>query len=131
VHITDHSKRLDPIAYDRTSPLHQFIILVFYLISSANMGSTFQHSGRLRGKVALITGGSRGIGKGIAMELAREGASIAINYCRNAAAAEETVKEIEELGVGALAVKADVTSVAEIAQMFEDAAKHFGRIDIV
>jgi NAD(P)-dependent dehydrogenase (short-subunit alcohol dehydrogenase family) len=85
----------------------------------------------LEGKVALVTGGGRGIGKGYAVELARRGASVVINYNISAAAAEKTVQEIKNLGGMALALKANVTSMAEVSKMFEDAVKHFGRMDIV
>jgi NAD(P)-dependent dehydrogenase (short-subunit alcohol dehydrogenase family) len=85
----------------------------------------------LEGKVALVTGGGRGIGKGYAVELARHGASVVINYNSSAAAAEKTVQEIKNLGGMALALKANVTSIAEVSKMFEDAVKHFGRMDIV
>jgi NAD(P)-dependent dehydrogenase (short-subunit alcohol dehydrogenase family) len=95
------------------------------------MSSTGGSNGHLSGKVALITGGSRGIGKGIAMELASQGASVVINYYHNTAAAEKTVQEIRKEGGAALALRANVTSVADITQMFEDAVKHFGNIDIV
>jgi NAD(P)-dependent dehydrogenase (short-subunit alcohol dehydrogenase family) len=87
--------------------------------------------GRLSEKVALITGGGRGIGKGIATELARHGASVVITYQNSATAAGQTVMEIKRAGGEALALQADVRSVAEVTKMFEDAVKHFGRMDIV
>lgn len=85
----------------------------------------------LEGKVALITGGGRGIGKGYAVDLAKNGASVVINYGHSATAANETVQEIKKLGREALALQADVTSVAEVSRMFEKAVQHFGRMDIV
>ena len=72
---------------------------------------------KLEGKIALITGASRGIGRGIAMELAREGAHIAVNYRHNAAAADATVHAIEELGSSAAAFKADVSEWAAVERM--------------
>jgi len=87
--------------------------------------------GKLDGKIALITGASRGIGRGIAVELAREGAQVAVNYRRDAAAADATVHAIEELGSSALAVQADVSEWAAVVRMVERVLHHFGRIDIV
>ena len=62
----------------------------------------------LKGKVALVTGGSRGIGRAICLELARQGANVAVNYAGNAAAAQETVSACEALGVQAIAIQANV-----------------------
>src|SRR6266705_1938908 len=67
-------------------------------------------SERLQGHTALVTGASRGVGKGIALELARAGCRVAVNYHSDAAPAEQTVAEIEKLGVEAFAVRADVAS---------------------
>ena len=85
----------------------------------------------LSGKVALITGGSRGIGAGIALELGRRGASIVVNYVRGRDAAQSIVKQIEEAGGRAIAIQADVTKVTEIKRLFADAKGHFGKIDVV
>ncbi|KAJ5579489.1 Hydroxynaphthalene reductase arp2 [Penicillium hispanicum] len=85
----------------------------------------------LAGKVALVTGGSRGIGSGIALELARKGASVAINYARDPSAAEKTVHEIEALGVHAAAFQADLTQVEAIETLFRQVVAHFGQLDIV
>ena len=87
--------------------------------------------GRLDGKVALITGSSRGIGRGIALELAREGANVAVNYRRDAAAADATVHAIEEFGSSARAYQADVAEWAAVQGMVEQVLAHFGQIDIV
>ena len=65
--------------------------------------------GKLEGKIALVTGGSRGIGRGIALALAGEGASVAVNYRRDEAAARETVEMIGALGSEGVAVAADVS----------------------
>lgn len=86
---------------------------------------------RLENKVALITGASSGIGKGIAIELVKQGAKVVINYFpddKDAAAAEEMVKE---LGENTLALPADVSKRDQVERMFADAVAHFGRIDIV
>jgi len=85
----------------------------------------------LKGKVALVTGGSRGIGRAIALRLAENGCDIAINYMRNKRAAEETVAELTAKGVTARAYKANVGDEEQLHQMFEHFEKDFGRIDIL
>ena len=70
-------------------------------------------------KTALITGGSRGIGKACALSLAENGYDIIINYCNNSAAAEATVNEIKALGVNAISIKADVSKNDEVRSMFK------------
>ncbi len=87
--------------------------------------------GKLDGKVALITGASRGIGRGIALEFARQGAHIAVNYRRDAAAAAETVRAIEQLGSSARAFQADVSDWSAVQQLIDQALAHFGHFDIV
>ncbi|KJZ72330.1 hypothetical protein HIM_08256 [Hirsutella minnesotensis 3608] len=85
----------------------------------------------LGGKVAVVTGGGRGIGAGIALELAKRGASVAINYGRSKQPALDQVQRIKELGVDAAAFEADITKVPQIEQMFQQVVQHFGRLDIV
>lgn len=87
----------------------------------------------LAGKVALITGSGRGIGKGMALELASRGASVVINYAKSADKAQEVVQEILKLGTGAkaIALQADVSKPEEIFKLFEQAHTHFGHLDIV
>jgi len=80
--------------------------------------------------VALVTGSSRGIGKQTALRLAKAGYDIVINYARSKAAAEETAKEIEKLGVKALVVRAHVGDVDKIKAMFEEIKNTFGRLDV-
>lgn len=84
----------------------------------------------LKEKVALVTGSARGIGRAIAVELAKSGANIAVNDL-TAESCAETVKEIENLGVKAKAFGSNVASFAEVEKMFEEAAAYFGRIDIL
>ena len=84
----------------------------------------------LTGKTAIVTGGSRGIGRAICLELARRGANIVFSYAGNAAAAEETVKLVEEAGATARAVQGDVTS-ADSAKELVEAAKELGGVDIL
>lgn len=86
---------------------------------------------RLQGKVALVTGGSRSIGRAIALGFAREGADVAVNYERDAAAAESAAREIEAMGRRALVVQADVSDSAQVAAMVRKVIETFGRIDIL
>lgn len=86
---------------------------------------------RLDGKVALVTGSGRGIGASIAVELARNGAKVVVNYSRANGPAEKVVQAIKALGSDAIAIKADVSNVQETIRLFEEAVKHFGRLDIV
>lgn len=86
---------------------------------------------QLKGKNAIVTGGSRGIGRAIALALAKCGANVAVNYTSNQAAAEEVVKEIEALGVGAMAIKADVSKGEEVENLVKEVLNQFGSIDIL
>lgn len=87
----------------------------------------------LEGKVALITGAGRGIGRGVALELGKRGASVVVNYVSSEGPAQEVVKIIEgyQNGAKAVAIQADVSKVSEINRLFEEAKKAFGRLDIV
>lgn len=85
----------------------------------------------LKGKKAVITGGSRGIGKAIALKYARLGADVAVNYNRNADLAESVVNEIKELGCDAFSVQADVSDYNEAEKMIKTVAERFGQIDIL
>ncbi|MFA6006335.1 MAG: glucose 1-dehydrogenase [Candidatus Paceibacterota bacterium] len=86
---------------------------------------------KLRNKVALITGSSRGIGKATAIVFAKEGSSIVVNYVKNKSAADEVVAEIRGLGVGAIAIQADVASEDDVKRMISETTQHFGAIDIL
>ncbi len=85
----------------------------------------------LSGKVALVTGSSRGLGKGIAFFLAKAGAEIVVNYNNNKKAAEITVKEITELGRRAHLVQANVSEPDEVEALFKSIHHEFGRLDIL
>jgi enoyl-[acyl-carrier protein] reductase III len=85
----------------------------------------------LQGRVALITGSSRGIGRAIALELAGRGADIVVNYLRKKSAAEEVVAEVVARGRRAIAVRANVGDVADIEAMFDRVRSEFGRCDIL
>ncbi len=86
--------------------------------------------GELTGKVAMITGGSRGIGRGIALKLAQAGADILINYLEREDSAWEVVKWIEGMGRKAYAIRADVAQESEVERMFAEAQTRFDRLDI-
>ncbi|RDL30669.1 NAD(P)-binding Rossmann-fold containing protein [Venustampulla echinocandica] len=99
--------------------------------STVPNSSLFQDPRPYAGRVALITGSGRGIGRGMALELASRGASVVINYAKSATKAEEVVKEINKLGSKAIAIGADVSKPEEIVRLFDEAVKHFGRLDFV
>ncbi len=86
---------------------------------------------KLKGKVALVTGGSRSIGQAIAFGLAREGADVAVNYVSHAEAAQAAVREIEALGRRGLAVKADVANGTAVQAMVEEVERRLGPIDVL
>jgi 3-oxoacyl-[acyl-carrier protein] reductase len=81
---------------------------------------------RLKNKVAIVTGGSRDIGRAVSCQLAQEGAKVVINYHSNLANAEETLKQITDNGGEAIIVKGDVTKSAEVAELIEKAKAAFG-----
>jgi len=84
----------------------------------------------LKGKVALVTGGAQGIGKAVALMLARHGADVVVADV-NLEKAAETAKEVEATGRGAMAVNVDVTRLSDVENMVESAIRRFGRIDIL
>jgi 3-oxoacyl-[acyl-carrier protein] reductase len=85
----------------------------------------------LRDKVAVVTGGSRGIGRAIALRLASEGAIVAVNFRSNEVAANEVVGEIKAAGGQAIAIQADVSRADEAQALLDGAKKAFGRVDIL
>lgn len=84
----------------------------------------------LQGKFALVTGGSRGIGRGIALKLAEKGAAVAINYIQDEAAALDTLAKVQERGAEGFIVRADVSQPDEIASMVSQVREKFGALDI-
>lgn len=85
----------------------------------------------LHGKVAVVTGSARGIGKAIALRYASSGAHIVVNYCGDKTDADETLQQIRDLGADAIAVQADVSSVSDLDRLFAEALARFGKVDIV
>ncbi|MEK6314659.1 MAG: SDR family oxidoreductase [Burkholderia gladioli] len=82
-------------------------------------------------RAAIVTGGSRGIGRAIATRLAADGSAVVVNYAGNAAAAQETVGAIVEAGGTAIAVQGDVASEADVARLFDTTVERFGSVDVV
>ena len=87
--------------------------------------------GKLDGKVALVTGSSRGIGQAIALRLSNDGAKVVVNYAGRAAQANEVVATIKANGGEAIAVQADVGKIADIHRLFDQTIEHFGQVDIL
>ena len=85
----------------------------------------------LKGRVAVVTGGSRGIGRAIALRLAESGADVALIYAGNQAAADETAQQVRELGVRAMAVRCDVSDAQQAAAAIKQVRAELGPIDIL
>lgn len=85
----------------------------------------------LKGKVAVVTGASRGIGRGIAERLAQDGATVVVNYTKSAGEAEKVVAGIKTRGGAAVALQADVSRVGDIRRLFQETSMAFGRLDIL
>ncbi|KAF9769440.1 Short chain dehydrogenase AgnL6 [Fusarium sp. DS 682] len=96
---------------------------------SANSSPKLPYS--LIGKVALVTGSGRGIGKAMALQLANCGAKVVVNYLKSSESAKEVVQEIKNIGTDAIAIQADVSKTPETVKLFEEAVAHFGNLDIV
>src|ERR1700712_2191214 len=82
-------------------------------------------------RIAIVTGGSRGIGRAIAEQLARDGFGVAVGYSSNAAEAESVVAEIQKAGGAAISVKADVADETAVEALFDATEQHFGGVDVV
>lgn len=85
----------------------------------------------LEGKTAIVTGASRGIGRAIALELAKNGANVVVNYAGSQGKAEEVVNEIKSLGKDAIAVKANVANIDEVTALVKETIDTFGSVDIL
>lgn len=90
-----------------------------------------ENSGKLNGKVALITGASKGIGAGIAKTYANEGASVVVNYASSREGADKVVQEITAAGGKAIAVQGNVENAADVKRIFEEIVKTYGKLDIL
>ena len=86
---------------------------------------------KLKDKVAIVTGASKGIGAGIARALGKAGATVVVNYASSASDADKVVNEIQSAGGQAIAIKADMSKSADVIQMFDQVKLEFGRIDIL
>jgi 3-oxoacyl-[acyl-carrier protein] reductase len=86
---------------------------------------------KLKGKVAVVTGASKGIGASIAEHLAAEGASVVVNYASSQTGADAVVKRITDAGGRAIALRADVSQPEDIAHLFAETKKAFGRLDVL
>ena len=86
---------------------------------------------RLKGQVALVTGGGTGIGRGISLAFAREGAAVAVNYQKSKDKAEDTVRQIRESGGRAVAIQADVRSEADCKRLVGETVRESGRLDVL
>jgi 3-oxoacyl-[acyl-carrier protein] reductase len=85
----------------------------------------------LRNRVALVTGGSRGIGRGLALRLAQDGARMAIAYRSNKVAAQQTLRQLQANGVDCVAVETDITDAGRCDQLIKTVADRFGRLDVI
>ena len=86
---------------------------------------------KLKDKIALVTGGSRGVGRSVALAYGREGAKVVVNYTSNEGAAREVVEAISAMGSEAIAVKADIASKADVDNLFAAVRERFGRLDVL
>ncbi|MFC0513719.1 SDR family NAD(P)-dependent oxidoreductase [Mucilaginibacter angelicae] len=90
-----------------------------------------ENSGKLNGKVAIITGASKGIGAGIAKAYAKEGAAVVVNYASSREGADKVVQEITKAGGKAIAVQGSVDKANDVKRLFEETIKAFGKLDIL
>lgn len=85
----------------------------------------------LKGKAAIVTGSSRGIGQAIALRLARDGANLVVTYHSSKDKAEEVVKEIKDEGVDGIALQVNVREIESVRDLFSKAVEYFGQVDIL
>src|SRR5882724_7974637 len=89
------------------------------------------NSNKLSGKVAVVTGASKGLGAEIARQLAAEGASVVVNYSSSRSGADKVVSDIKSKGSKAIAVQADVSKAPDVQRLFAETKKAFGRLDVL
>src|SRR5260370_18714479 len=99
--------------------------------STQRMKGNGMKTGKLNGKVGVVTGASKGIGAGIAKEFAAEGGSVVVNYASSKKDADKVVDEISKCGGKAIAIQGNVTKKSEVERLFAEAEKAFGKIDIL
>ena len=133
--MTDRPQQ-DPKAYGDTPPFPQEELeypgLESDMTPRPDYGEDSYHgSGKLEGKVALITGGDSGIGRAVALAYAREGADVVISYLNEDSDAEETVRIVEAAGRKALAIPGDIGEEAHCLDLIDRTVKEFGRLDIL
>ncbi|KAF4551167.1 Trihydroxynaphthalene reductase-like protein [Elsinoe fawcettii] len=119
----------DTLSQQASSALHSS----FDMISRTDQQPVTVPTASLHGRVAIVTGASRGIGKGCALELARRGCSVVINYANSKSGANEVVQEIASFNNGArgFAIQADVSKIDQIERLFQETKQEFGKVDIV
>jgi 3-oxoacyl-[acyl-carrier protein] reductase len=116
------------------TPLHELTAPVTKEVITSQVEEVavpFDHARPLAGKVALITGAGRGIGAGVAIELAKRGAKVVVNYGSSSKAADSVVSTIKEVGSDAVAMQANISDPAAVVDLFNRAVAHFGALDIV
>src|SRR6266576_2038413 len=92
---------------------------------------TKMNNGKLNGKIAVVTGASKGIGAGIAKQFAAEGAAVVVNYASDKQGADRLVDQVSKGGGKAVAIQGNVAKKADVERLFAEAEKAFGKIDIV
>src|SRR4029077_17157739 len=102
-----------------------------FLLRRWDVLPSFTMNAPLQGRVALITGAAKRIGRAVALRLAGQGADVIIHYNRSQSEADDAVREIAKLGRKSIALQADLCNVAEIKRLFQQTAEHFGRLDIL
>src|ERR1700732_2893409 len=94
-------------------------------------GSRKEDMGKLNGKIELVTWAAKGIGAGVALSLAKEGAAVAVNYASDRAGAERVVEKIRTAGGKAIPMKGTLTSSVEIGRFFDETEKQIGVVDVL
>src|SRR5689334_15900057 len=112
-------------------PYHHIIARVSSGDDAAHLDRMENSAMLLPNKVAIVTGGNSGIGRAIALELAREGAAVAINYLRDPAAAEALTQAIGQGGGRAIAIQGDVSRLDDIQRLIGQTVQAFGRLDVM